>query len=95
MWSARGTPAAGCAWIYIYPYLSGEMNLTVTGFGFGMKSRRLFPEGRILITIPWDKLPGIIKNLQEMAWVPESYTLGREGHKKKLREIVKELEKEE
>jgi len=94
-WSARGTPAAGCAWLYIYPYQSGEMNLTVTGFGFGMKSRRLFPEGRVLITIPWDKLPGIIKNLGEMEWVPESYKLGREGHKKQLKKIVEKLEKEE
>jgi uncharacterized protein (DUF169 family) len=95
MWTARGTPAAGCAWIYIYPYQSGEMNFTVTGFGFGMKSRRIFPEGRILITIPWDKLPGIVKNLGEMEWVPKSYTLGREGHKKLLKKIVAKLEKEE
>jgi uncharacterized protein (DUF169 family) len=94
-WSARGTPAVGCAWMYIYPYVSGEMNLTVTGLAFGMKSRRLFPEGRILITIPWDKLPGIIKNLEEMDWVPRSYTLGREGHKKLLKKIIADLEKEE
>jgi len=93
-WSARGTPVVGCAWLYIYPYLNGEMNLTITGFGFGMKSRRLFPEGQILLTIPWDKLPGILKNLEEMEWVPESYNLGAEGHKKKVRRIVKELEQE-
>jgi len=94
MWSARGTPVAGCSWLYVYPYLSGEMNFTVTGFGFGMRSRRLFPEGRILLTIPWDRLPGILKNLEEMEWVPESYTLGAEGHKKKVKRIVEELEKE-
>ena len=95
MWSARGTAAAGCAWLYLYPLLSGEMNMTVTGFGFGMRARRLFPEGQILLTIPWDKLPQITKNLAEMEWVPESYTLGAEGHKKKVRKIVEELEKEE
>ena len=60
MWTARGTPVVGCAWLYIYPYISGEMNFGITGVGFGMKSRRLYPEGRILITIPWDKLPGIL-----------------------------------
>ena len=32
-WSAKGTPVAGCSWLYLYPYLSGEMNITVTGFG--------------------------------------------------------------
>jgi uncharacterized protein (DUF169 family) len=94
MWSARGTAAAGCAWLYIYPLLSGEMNMTVTGFGFGMRARRLFPEGQILLSIPWDKLPQILKSLEEMEWVPESYTLGAEGHKKKVKEIVEELKKE-
>lgn len=94
MWSARGTPVVGCAWLYIYPYLNGEMNLSITGFGFGMKSRRLFPEGRILLSIPWDRLPAILKNLEEMEWVPESYNLGAEGHKKKVKRIVEELKKE-
>jgi len=94
-WSARGTAAAGCGYLYLYPLLSGEINMTITGFGFGMRSRRLFPEGRILITIPWDKLSAIMKNLADMEWVPESYTLGAEGHKKRLKEIVAELEKEE
>jgi tRNA1(Val) A37 N6-methylase TrmN6 len=68
--------------------------MTVTGFGFGMRSRRLFPEGMVLMTIPWDKLPQILKNLEEMDWVPESYTLGAEGHKKKVQRIVAELKKE-
>jgi len=93
-WSAKGTPVIACAWIYIYPYLSGEMNLTVTGFGFGMKSRRLFPEGLILLSIPWDLLPRIINNLQDMKWVPHSYTIGRDAHKKKVRRIVEELKQE-
>jgi uncharacterized protein (DUF169 family) len=94
MWTARGTPVAGCAWLYVHPYLSGEMNFTVTGLGFGMKARRLFPEGRILITIPWDRLHGTLKNLEEMEWEPESFRLGREGHKQKVRRIAEELEKE-
>ena len=94
MWSAKGTPVAGCSWLYIYPYLNGEMNLTVTGFGFGMKSRRLFPEGQILLSIPWDLLPRIIDNLNDMEWVPESFNLGAEGHKKKIKRIVEELKRE-
>jgi uncharacterized protein (DUF169 family) len=93
-WSARGTAAAGCAWLYLYPLINGEMNLTVTGFGFGMRARRLFPEGMVLMTIPWDKLHQIISSLEEMEWVPESYTLGAEGHKKKVKRIVEELAKE-
>jgi len=94
MWTARGMPVVGCAWLYIYPYVSGEMNLGITGVGFGMRSRRLFPEGRMLITIPWDKLPGIFQNLEEMEWVPESFTLGAEGHKKKVKRILEEIKRE-
>lgn len=91
VWSAQGTTVAGCAWLYVYPYLTGEINFTVTGFGFGMKARRLFPEGRILLTIPWDRLAGILQNLAEMPWVPESFTLGPEGHKQKMQRIHKEM----
>jgi uncharacterized protein (DUF169 family) len=94
MWSARGTPVIGCAWLYIYPYVSGELNFTVTGFGFGMRARRLFPEGLILMSIPWDLLPSLITNLRDMKWVPHSYTIGREEHKKKVKRIVDELKQE-
>lgn len=93
-WSAKGTPVVACAWLYLYPYLSGEMNLMVTGFGFGMRSRRLFPEGLVLLSIPWDLLPRIINNLQDIKWVPHSYTIGRDEHKKKVRRIVEELKQE-
>jgi uncharacterized protein (DUF169 family) len=94
-WSARGTAAAGCSFLYLYALLNGEMNIIPTGVGFGMRSRRLFPEGMTLITIPWDKLHQIVSSLEEMEWIPESYTLGAEGHKNKIKRILKELEEEE
>ena len=94
MWSAKGTPVAACAWLYIYPYVTGELNFMMPGFSFGMRSRRLFPEGLLLISIPRDLLPSIVKNLQDMNWVPHSYTIGREGHKKKVQEIVEALRQE-
>jgi uncharacterized protein (DUF169 family) len=94
MWSAKGTTVIGCAWLFIYPYLSGEMNFTVTGFGHGMKARKLLPEGLILMSIPYDLLPGMVNNLRDMKWVPLSYTLGREGHKKRVKGIVEDLKKE-
>jgi uncharacterized protein (DUF169 family) len=91
VWTARGTTVAGCAWLYIYPYLTGDINFTVTGFGFGMRARRLFPEGRILLTIPWERLTDVMKNLADMEWVPDSYKIGPEGHKKKMQRIREEL----
>ena len=91
MWTAKGTPVIGCAWLFIHPYLSGEWNFTVTGFGFGMRARRLFREGLLLISIPWNLLPSMVQNLKDMNWVPHSYTIGREAHKKKVRRIAEEL----
>jgi uncharacterized protein (DUF169 family) len=93
VWTARGTPVIGCAWMFVYPYLTGEINFTVAGFGFGMKARRLFPEGMIVMSIPWDQLPTIVANLGEMKWVPHSFTIGREAHKAKAKKIAAELKK--
>ena len=94
MWSAKGTPVAACAWLYVHPYVSGELNFTLPGFSFGMRSRRLFPEGMLLVSIPWDLLPSMVENLKDMNWVPHSFTIGREEHKKKARKIVEALRKE-
>ena len=94
MWSTKGTPVAACAWLYIYPHVSGELNFMMPSFSFGMKSRRLFPEGTLLISIPRVLLSRITKNLQDMKWVPHSFTIGREEHKKKARRIVEELRRQ-
>jgi uncharacterized protein (DUF169 family) len=73
MWSSKFSAAIGCAWIFVYPYTSGELNYTVTGLGHGMKRRDLFPPGRQLISIPFDLLPSIVGNLQEMEWILPAY----------------------
>lgn len=94
MWSSKGTPIMTCAWLYVYPYVSGELNFTMTGLGFGMRSRRLFPEGLMLLSIPWDLLPSIMTSLHDMQWVPDSYKIGRDGHKQKVKRIVDALKQE-
>ena len=73
MWSSRYSPAIGCAWIFIYPYLSGKINYSMTGLGHGMKRRKLFPEGHQIIAIPFDRLPAIMDALNEMEWVLPAY----------------------
>jgi uncharacterized protein (DUF169 family) len=72
--TSKMTLVVGCAWLYAYPYISGEVNYLTTGLGFGMKAQKVFPEGRQLISIPYDWLPTITLNLQEMPWVPPSYS---------------------
>ena len=73
MWVSKFTPAIGCAWIYIYPYLSGELNYTIAGLGHGMRRRELFPEGRQIISIPFDLLSSMLQTLQKMPWVLPAY----------------------
>jgi uncharacterized protein (DUF169 family) len=69
VWSSKTTAVAGCAWLLAYPLLTGKVNYITTGFGSGMKAKKLFPEGRHLISIPYNWLPVITENLREMAWV--------------------------
>ena len=73
IWLSKSSPAIGCAWIYIYPYLTGELNYTITGLGHGMKRRKLFPEGLQLVSIPFDLLPSLVQTLQDMPWVLPAY----------------------
>jgi uncharacterized protein (DUF169 family) len=73
MWSSKFSPAIGCAWIFIYPYLTGELNYTITGLGHGMKRRKLFPEGQQLVSIPFDLLPSMLQTLEDMSWVLPAY----------------------
>ena len=73
MWESKFTAAIGCAWNYIYPYLTGKLNYSLTGLGHGMKRRKLFPEGRQIVSIPFDLMPSILQTLQEMPWVLPAY----------------------
>lgn len=85
MWSSKFTAAVGCAWTLIYPYVTGELNYTITGFGTGMKARKVFPEGLVLISIPFELLPSILRNLQDMPWVLPTLQPGAEEFRKRVR----------
>ena len=78
LWESRKTPVLSCAWLYAYPWLSGKVNFMVTGMGFGSRAREAFPEGWMLLSIPWDKVPVILAGLHRMTWNLPAYTEGRE-----------------
>jgi uncharacterized protein (DUF169 family) len=54
MWSSKLTGVGACSWLFAYPYTSGNVNYTITGMSFGMKAKQVFPEGWILISIPFN-----------------------------------------
>jgi len=91
MWSAKGTSVAACAWMYIYPVLSGEMNLTITGISLGMRALKVFPEGLIIISIPWTKLAQTLENLRNMKWKLLSDEITGEEHKKRVDILFNDL----
>lgn len=94
MWHVKGTTVIGCAWLFLYPYLSGDLNMTITGFSHGMKARRLFPEGLVLISIPYNMLSLFVQNLQNMEWDLPQYHRGKEAHLKYMEKIAQEIRKE-
>jgi uncharacterized protein (DUF169 family) len=91
---AKTTPVLMCSWLYLYPYLSGELNYFVTGLGVGMKGRKLFPEGLILLSIPHDLLPMLVENLQDMDWVLSLYTLTEDEEEGYFQEVIDGLKQE-
>ncbi len=94
MWESKLTPALGCSWIYIYPFQSGKINYIPTGMTFGAKAKEIFEEGWILITIPYQKIPVVTRNLNEMEWVLPSYTDGREKFLEREAKIFAEAQRE-
>lgn len=93
-WNAKGTTVLGCAWLYMYPYVKGEINMMVTGLHHGMRARQVLPEGLILLSLPFNVLPGLVDNLSVMEWDLPQYHWGKEAHLKRMKEIAAEVKAE-
>jgi uncharacterized protein (DUF169 family) len=93
MWHAKATTCLACAWIYAHPYLSGEMNYTVSGLGYSMKARGVLPDGLMIITFPFDTISSLMENLKEIEWEPYWFKLGRDGFVKEVKKRSGELAK--
>ena len=44
-WSSKGMPVLACSWMYVHPYLTGEVNYTVTGLSMGMQTLKVLAAG--------------------------------------------------
>jgi hypothetical protein len=83
-----------CAWIFSYPYVTGELNYTVTGIGYGIRMQKILPDGLFLMSVPYDLIPMRIDNLKVMEWVLPMTTLSEEERKKFSAKIMKEIQQE-
>jgi uncharacterized protein (DUF169 family) len=91
VWSFKGATCLTCVWLFSYPYLTGEVNLSVTGLGYGLKARHALPEGLLLISVPFNTIPTLLDNLEEMEWDPHWFHLGRDGYVKGIEELAADM----
>lgn len=89
--TTRTTPAIMCAWLFVYPFVSGEANYSITGLGYGMKARKVFPEGLMLISVPYDLLPALMVNLHDMKWVLPAYALSDDERNSYFKKATEEI----
>ena len=89
---SKATPVIACAWIFVYPVVSGEMNFYITGMGMGMQEMNIFPPGLFLISVPFQRLPTVLENLKDMEYTPEIPPgVGGVTHRKRVNQIKKDL----
>jgi uncharacterized protein (DUF169 family) len=89
-----GTTVANCSSLYVYPYQTGKINYMVTGLAWGMNGRHVYPEGLVIVVIPFQKLPLVTQNLKEMTWYRDSLKLDRDGYVKWDAELTKRTDEE-
>jgi uncharacterized protein (DUF169 family) len=93
-WEAKATSPLGCSWVYAYPIKSGKVNYSITGLAFGMKAKHIFESGQVVISIPFNWISTITRNLNQMVWELPSYTEGREAFEKRELQLMAEFAEE-
>ncbi len=88
MYVSKTTPVIGCAWTFVYPYISGQLNYVVEGVCFGHIARDVAKMGYVTVSIPFTLIKLMMDNLREMTWVLPSYTDGRDAYNKRFKEVT-------
>lgn len=87
LWESKTSPVISCAWTYIYPYVSGRVNFSITGMHHGMARRKVYPAGLHIITVPYQKLYEVVQALDEMDWTLISFRDDEESQKELSRRM--------
>lgn len=95
LYESKSSPVLGCSWLTTYPFMSGKINYLLTNLQtHGMKGRQAFPDGWVLISIPFDRLSSVADGLREMKWDLPEYSAGRDYFLKERDRILAEALKE-
>ncbi len=76
---SRMTYVMGCNWIFMDPYVSGEINTLWTGICHGMLGYALHPPGLPIVSIPWHHIDRVLRNIREMPRRLPAHTEERES----------------
>jgi len=91
---SKATPVVACAWIYVYPVVSGELNYYITGLGLGMQALNIFPPGLFLISVPFQRIPTVLENLKGMPYNPTPVPgPGGNAHRKRVNKLMQDMRK--
>ena len=88
--TSKATPVLSCAWMFVYPVISGEMNFYITGMGMGMHEMNIFPPGLFLISIPSNLLPMMMENIKHIP-LEVSVPAGGIKHRERVDALAEEL----
>ncbi len=91
---SKMTPVVACAWMYIYPVVSGELNYIITGLGLGMQALNIFPPGLFIISVPFQRLSMVLENLKSMPY-NATFAPGPGGdlHRSRVNKMMGEMRK--
>jgi uncharacterized protein (DUF169 family) len=90
---SKATPVVACAWMFIYPVVSGELNYFITGLGLGMQAMNMFPPGLFIISVPFQKVPIMLDNLAAMGNKPTLPGPGGVEHRKRVDQMKADMKK--
>ena len=87
-WESKSTPVLSCGWMYAYPVISGKVNFVTTGFYHGLRRRKIYPAGLTMISIPYNKIDGVVTALDEMPWTAIAFREDEESKQELKRRMA-------
>ena len=87
-YTSKSTIFMGCSWIFIYPFETGKVNYLIPEMIHGMTGRELFAPNTVLLSIPYQWLQTVARNLKEIKLV---FHENKEAYLAEFQEILVDL----
>lgn len=89
-YTSRSTPVMGCSWLFVYPFMTGEINFVVPAFVHGLHGREIWDKNHVAVSVPYQWIPTVIQNLDTMKLELEGHE-SREKYYAEFEGILKDL----